>query len=173
MSNDLIVLCEGKYVSLVERNTWQFVTRRNITGIVGIVAVTPDKKILLVEQFRPPLNANCIELPAGLAGDHAGSESESLVTAAQRELEEETGYTASTFERLAAGATSAGLSDEVITLFFAHDVRKLHSVPTDASENITLHEVALGEVQTFLAHQRSLAKFIDMKVYAGLYFATR
>lgn len=173
MSTDLAILYQGRFLSLVQRGAWQFVTRRNICGIVGIIAVTADNKLLLVEQFRPPLNAICIELPAGLAGDHAGCESEPLEIAAGRELEEETGYTAGSFEQVAAGATSAGLSDEVITLFVARDLAKTHPGPTDHSENITLHEVLLDQVPAFLTRQQKLGKQIDMKVYAGLYFAGR
>ena len=53
---------------------------------VGIVAVTSDGRLLLVEQFRIPVGKNVIELPAGLVGDLPGQEEESLKLAAQREL---------------------------------------------------------------------------------------
>src|SRR5436190_21784999 len=89
------VLYEGKFRRYVRRGGWEYVARRNVTGIVGIIAVTDDGKLVLVEQFRPPVGKNVIEIPAGLAGDVAGSEHEALAEAARRELLEETGYEAS------------------------------------------------------------------------------
>src|SRR5215217_1288754 len=88
-------IAEGKRVRLVRRGDWEFVTRKKSSGIVAIVAVTDDYKLVLVEQYRPPVAKSVIELPAGLAGDEAGHEQEDLLTAARRELLEETGYEAS------------------------------------------------------------------------------
>src|SRR5688500_14489571 len=113
------VVAAGKYIELVRQGGWEFARRKGISGIVGIIAVTDDRKLLLVEQFRPPVGAQVIELPAGLAGDAVGHEKEDLADAARRELLEETGYEARRMERVAAGAASAGMTDEIITLFRA------------------------------------------------------
>src|SRR5205085_12602765 len=86
------VLYDGKHIQLVRRDRWEYARRKNLTGIVAIVAVTGDGKLILVEQYRPPVGARGIELPAGLAGDAAGEESEALAAAARRELLQETGY---------------------------------------------------------------------------------
>src|SRR4051812_22417920 len=94
MDNNVKTLCDGKHIRLVQKGKWEFVERKKVSGIVGIVAVTDDGKLILVEQFRPPVNKRVIEIPAGLAGDVAGREEESLETAARRELLEETGYEA-------------------------------------------------------------------------------
>ena len=80
------VVTSGKYVNLATRAGWEFVERKNICGIVGIVAVTDAGKLLLIEQYRPPMDKVVFELPAGLAGDIKGSESEDLAIAARREL---------------------------------------------------------------------------------------
>ena len=69
------------------------------TGVVAIVAVTPACELILTEQFRRSVNRRVIDLPAGLSGD--GPESEELVTAARRELIEETGYEARRLKLLA------------------------------------------------------------------------
>src|SRR5688500_1779052 len=111
------VVAEGKYVALVRQGTWEYAKRKGITGIVGVVAVTDDRKLVLVEQHRPAVGKRVIELPAGLAGDDERSAREELAAAARRELLEETGYEARDIERVAAGAASAGMTDEVITLF--------------------------------------------------------
>ena len=92
MSEPLQTRYEGRFLRMVARGHWEFVERANSTGVVAVLAVTPDDKILLVEQFRPPVEASVIEIPAGLAGDIAGEEDEDFSRAAVRELAEESGY---------------------------------------------------------------------------------
>jgi ADP-ribose pyrophosphatase len=75
------VLLDGKFLRYVRRGNWEFVQRKKVTGIVGIVAITAARKLLLVEQYRVPLKRNVIEIPAGLAGDVAGHETEPLENA--------------------------------------------------------------------------------------------
>src|SRR5271154_1531774 len=94
------IITSGKYVNLSTRRGWEFVERKNISGIVAIIAVTDERKLLLVEQYRPPMDKNVIELPAGLAGDARENQGEELERAARRELLEETGYEAREMERL-------------------------------------------------------------------------
>src|SRR5438093_387640 len=119
------ILCEGKHLRFLKRGGWEMVTRKDVTGIVGIVAVTDNDRLVLVEQFRPPLGKRVIEIPAGLAGDVAGHENEELLLAAKRELREETGYEAAQWRMAAEGATSAGLCDEIVTLFVAGKLKKV------------------------------------------------
>ncbi|MGE5611268.1 MAG: NUDIX hydrolase, partial [Bacillota bacterium] len=138
---ELETLAEGRFLRLVKSGTWEFVQRKNITGIVGIVAVTEDRKLILVEQYRPPVDKRVIEIPAGLVGDVAGKESELLVEAAKRELEEETGYQAREIVPLAVGTASAGMSDEVITLLKANGLTRVGNGGGDGSEQIVVHEV--------------------------------
>src|SRR5688572_21917414 len=120
------ILCDAKYLCLVRADGWEFVQRKHVSGIVGIIALTDDGKLILVEQYRPPVGKNVIEIPAGLAGDSASSAREELAAAAARELEEETGYHAGRMTLLASGTASAGLCDEIITLFRAEDLKKIH-----------------------------------------------
>ncbi len=164
-------LYDGKHIRLVSRGNWEYVTRKGVCGIVGFVAVTNEQKLLLVEQPRKPVAANVIELPAGLAGDQAGHDSEDLAVAARRELLEETGYEAAHMRHLVAGAASAGITDEMITLFLATGLAKTGSGAGDGSEQITLHEVPLADVESWSAMRRLEGKVIDLKVYAGLHFA--
>src|SRR3954470_2526008 len=88
------VIAEGRYITMVDDAGWEYVTRHGITGIVVLVAMTPAREIVLVEQYRPPVRRRVIELPAGLVGDVAGHEAETLSAAAHRELVEETGFQA-------------------------------------------------------------------------------
>jgi ADP-ribose pyrophosphatase len=164
-------MADGKYIRLVREGGWEFVKRKGISGIVAIVAVTDDQKLLLVEQYRPPVGRRVVELPAGLAGDVAGSENEALAAAAARELLEETGYAAGAMTLLGAGTASAGLSDEIITLFKATALTKAGPGDGDGSEQITLHEVPLAQAPQWLAAKVTQGCLIDLKVYGGLYFA--
>ena len=165
------VIADGKHIALVRRGGWEFARRKGVSGIVGIVAVTDDGKLVLVEQYRAPVRASVIELPAGLAGDAKGHEREDLAEAARRELLEETGYEAKRMERLAAGAASAGMTDEIITLFRATGLKKTGEGTGDETEDITLHEVPLADAVRWLAEQERGGKLVDLKVYCGLYFA--
>ena len=103
------VIHEGRYLRMVERGTWEYVERTHAGGLAAIIiAVTPEDRVLFVEQFRVPLQASTIEMPAGLVGDiHAG---ESIEVSAIRELEEETGWTAAHAEVLMIGPTSSGMA---------------------------------------------------------------
>jgi ADP-ribose pyrophosphatase len=164
------VIAEGKYIRLVRAGKWEYAKRKNATGIVAIVAVTNQQKLILVEQFRPPVGKSVVELPAGLAGDVAGSEKEEMAEAARRELLEETGYAAAGMTAVAEGPPSAGMSNEVITLFVAQGLKKLGDGAGDGSEQITLHEVSLGEVPAWLERKAREGKLIDLKIYSALYF---
>ena len=73
--------------------------------------------------------------------------------------------------RLAAGAASAGMTDEIITLFRATGLKKTGEGTGDETEDITVHEVALAEVVPWLVEQERSGKLVDLKVYCGLYFA--
>jgi ADP-ribose pyrophosphatase len=164
------IIAEGKHISLVARGGWEFAERNKISGIVGIVAVTDENQLVLVEQFRPPVNRRVIELPAGLAGDIAGSEHEALEIAARRELMEETGYEARQMIELTDGAVSAGITSEVITLFRAIGLRKTAKGGGDETESIVVHEIPVDQVHAWVQERRRDGAIVDFKVYAGLFF---
>lgn len=164
-------LGRGKYLKLVREGNWEFVSRVNAKGVVAVVAVTPDRRLVLTEQFRPAVGCRVIDLPAGLAGDVAGQEDEELQASALRELIEETGYNASELKHVANCPSSPGLTSEVISLFVAISVTKASSGGGVEGENITVHTPHIRGIQRWLATQTSSGKLIDGKVYAGLYFA--
>src|SRR5215471_5242671 len=113
------ILATGEFLSLIREGHWEYARRVNASGAAIIIAVTEEKKLLLVEQYRIPCHARTIELPAGIAGDERGAENEPLAEAARRELLEETGYAAEALEPLVTGPASSGATSEIITLFRA------------------------------------------------------
>jgi ADP-ribose pyrophosphatase len=163
------VLFEGHFLRVKKNDRWEYVERCKTSGIVAILAITDNRELILVEQFRVPVNKRVIEIPAGLAGDIAGKEAETPSEAAKRELLEETGYEAQRMEYLSEGPTSAGLSTEVITLFRAHDLKKVSKGGGDESENIQVHVVPLAELQSWIETRRQEGCLVDYKVFAALY----
>jgi len=168
-NNDKRIMWRGSHLDLVMRGSWEFVQRKNITGIVCIVAMTDDGKIVLVEQYRPPVLSRVIELPAGLVGDLPGQEAEPLEAAARRELVEETGYDAGRMELLFDGVPSAGLCDEHITFFLATELTKVGPGGGDRNEDITVLEAPLEGLLDYLdARVRGGVK-VDAKIFSPLY----
>ena len=163
----------GRHLRLVDRNGWEFVERPGIRGIVLVVGVTPGDGLLLVEQRREPVDANVVELPAGLAGDAESPADEPLEEAARRELVEETGWDAASMERLTAGPPSAGVTSEIVTFFRARGLSKVGPGGGVEGEAITVHEVPLAAVESFLAEREARGTLVDPKVWAGLWFARR
>jgi ADP-ribose pyrophosphatase len=163
------VLAEGRYLQLVDNAGWEYVTRHGITGVVVLVAVTPARELILVEQYRPAVRRRCIELPAGLVGDVSGHETESLVSAAHRELVEETGYEAQEMRELADGPIAVGVSDEIVTFFEARGLTRVGDGGGDDTEDIAVHVVPLATVRAFLQARRAEGLNVDPKIYAGLY----
>ncbi len=164
---------QGRYLLLQETNGWEYVRRRNRSDVVIIVAVTDDNKLLLVEQYRIPVAVRTIELPAGLVGDLLEQEDESLQQAAHRELLEETGYQAQSLSLLHRGPTSAGLTDEQVVIFRAHNLEQIDEGGGDDSEDITVHKVDLKQLPKWLDHQQKAGKALDPKIYAALYWLSK
>jgi len=173
VSNVLEILGEGKFIRLVRRNGWEWAERTNTAGGVIMLAVTDAKELVLVEQYRPPLGARVIELPAGLTGDEPDKVGEEPVEAACRELLEETGFESLLWEELLAGPSSAGLTTESYTLFLARGARRVAAGGGDSAEDITVHLAPLDDIDAWLADQRQQGAVVDPKIYGGLYFLTR
>ncbi len=164
------VLLAGKYLSLYKQNHWEFVKRNNCTGIVIILAKTKHDRILLVEQYRPPVRKRVIEFPAGLVNDHNPKKNESVLTAAKRELLEETGYHAKKMVKVIEGPVSSGLTSDLVTFVLAKGIQKISDGGGDHMENITVHEVPLKSAEEWLKTMVKKGYLLDPKIYAGLYF---
>jgi len=165
------ILAEGKYVRLVKRGRWEWVERTNCSSAVVMVAVTRERKVVFIEQYRHPLDAKVIELPAGLVGDRPGDGEEKRLTAARRELLEETGYASEHWKFVCEGPSSPGLATESYAMYLASDAYRVGEGGGDGTEEIAVHLVPLDDAETWLQEQRAAGFLVDPKVYAGLYFA--
>lgn len=163
------IVAETSHLRLIRQDGWEYVSRRQGKGVVAIVATDDEGNIILVEQYRPPVDGRVIELPAGIAGDLAGSEDESWSQAAQRELMEETGYEAERLVEVLHAVTSAGLTNESVRFLLAERVRRVSEGGGDASEEIEVHCVPLTKVNAWLTQQQQQGVMVDARVFTGLY----
>ena len=161
------IVWQGKYITAKRRGPWEYVSRSRGIGAAVILAIE-DGYVLLVEQYRVPLQARCLELPAGLVGDE--TEDEDVATSAARELEEETGYRPERIEIIGTFASSPGMVSETFTLVRAHGLTRVGDGGGVPGEDITVHRVAVADVADFIAVKRSEGVVIDVKMLALLQF---
>lgn len=170
MSENATIHFRGRFIGLMERDRWEYAFRTNAKGVVVMVPVTGAGELVLVEQYRIPVRGRVMELPAGLVGD-TGDADEDLRTAAQRELIEETGFRAAYFEELLTCPSTPGMSDEIVSIFYAGGLEKVGPGGGDGSENITVHRVPLASATSWLEARMAEGIMIDPKIYAGLFWA--
>ncbi len=166
------VLAEGKYIRLIDDDSWEYIERKRGRGVVAIAALTPDHKVLLVEQYRASMKASVLELPAGLVGDEADAH-EDYARAARRELLEETGYEAQEMIWLTQGPSSTGLTNEIIDYFEARGLTKINQGGGVGGENIKVHEAPLATIDQWLMDQMQQGMVVDPRIYIGLYFLNK
>jgi ADP-ribose pyrophosphatase len=164
-------LFETQWIRFQRIKHWDFVCRPHSNSCIGILAITPNNELVLVEQFRIPIQQYVIEIPAGLVGDEDAYKEESLAECATRELLEETGFRAETMSPLITSPTSAGLTSEIIHLFHAKKLVREHQGGGVGGENITVHLVPLTQLRQWLANQENQGKKIDFKIHAALWAA--
>ena len=96
---------------------WDFIGHK---GAAAVVAVTDEGKLVMVKQYRNALDRETIELPAG-ARDYVG---EPTRDCAERELKEETGYTAGKLTYLMTLRTTIAYCDELIDIYLATELSR-------------------------------------------------
>ena len=164
-------LFETRWLKLQRIGPWDFVRRPQADFCVGILAITPEHEILLVEQFRIPVQRQVIEIPAGIVGDEPEHHGESLAATAARELLEETGYRAGSITLLVETPTSAGLTAEIMHLYHATGLIREDAGGGVAGEDIIVHKVPLIKLRGWLHEQEAAGKMIDFKIHAALWLA--
>ena len=152
---------KGRFITAKRDGKWEYVSRSRGIGAAVILAVE-DGYVLLVEQYRVPIGANCIELPAGLIGDETAGEDP--LVAAGRELEEETGYRAETLEHCGQFYSSPGMVSESFTLVKASGLSKVSEGGGVEGENIIVHRIAVAELDSFIAGKRNVGIAVDVRL---------
>ena len=158
------IVWAGKFVTAKVKGKWEYVSRSRGIKAAVILAIDDADHVLLVEQFRVPLGKLCLELPAGLVGDDDSTPDEDAATAAVRELEEETGYTAARMELLGEFYSSPGMVSESFTLLRAHGLSQIGPGGGTDGEDITVHRVALSALPQFIETARARGLGIDVRL---------
>ena len=162
----------GRFIQARKRGKWEYVSRVGDVTAAVILAIDADDHVILIEQYRVPVSAPCIELPAGLVGDEQAGED--IAVAAARELEEETGYRAERMVSLGRFYASAGMSSEYFTLLRAEGLTRVGKGGGVAGENILVHRVLRAEVPAFVEAKRAQGCEVDVKLLlllAGVFLA--
>jgi len=116
-------------------------------GGVAMVAIDPDRNVLLVRQWRHAAGKALLEIPAGTLDRHPDGSIEEHLGAAKRELEEETGYRAARWTYLAGFYTAPGFTSELMHLYLAEDLSPPHEgrLGPDEDERLELERVPLAD----------------------------
>lgn len=114
------------------------------SGSVATLAVHDDGRVVLVRQYRYPVDRQVWELPAGRRDP-----AESPEAGARRELEEETGLRAARLEPLVTFFTTPGFCDEVMHLFRATGLRQDEARPEE-DERIEVRAVPIEEARAMI-----------------------
>jgi len=155
------VMWAGKFVRAVRRGKWEYASRANDIKAVVILA-EHDGKVILIDQPRVAPGCRCLELPAGLVGDDDPDATPE--STAVKELEEETGFTASRVERIGEFYASPGMLAESFTLVRAHGVRRIGEGGGDENEDINVHLVVRADIPDFVEQKRSEGFGVDVKL---------
>ena len=158
------VMWAGRFITAKTRGKWEYVTRSRGIRAAVILAIDEEDHVLLVEQFRVPLGKPCLELPAGLIGDHDHSAGEDATLAAARELEEETGYRPARVEVVGEFYSSPGMVSESFTLLTAHELTRVSDGGGVDGEDITVHRVPLAGLEQFIADAPQRGLGIDVRL---------
>ena len=161
-------LYEGEHLVFRRRRGWEYVEHRTAKESVMVFAQTREGAVVLVEEFRPAVDAAVVCLPAGLVGDEGPEDPES---AARRELSEETGYEATILRLLGRGPGSAGMSSEIVSFYYAPDVRRAGEQGAREREEIRVHVVPVAELADWTRAREAEGMLVDPNVWAGLCLA--
>jgi 8-oxo-dGTP pyrophosphatase MutT (NUDIX family) len=165
------ILGQGRWLSLQEIQfldsegkvrSWECVRRQGGRGAASMVATVEkmgEPHVILVKQFRPPVNGFVIELPAGLIDAEEGAES-----TAKRELAEETGWRGEAIEVGPFVLNSPGLSDERTALVRIEASRE-EKTNFDGAENIEVLVVPLRGLKKRLLEEEKNGAHLDGKLW--------
>ncbi len=162
------VLWEGNFLRsllITYRNTrgrvirWEAYQRIGTKGIVAVVPFSRDGEVILIKQYRPPVDRYVIEFPAGL-----NDKNEPLETVAKRELLEETGFVSDRLIPLMSGPLSSGASTEILTVYLALDAVDTGAQGLDEIEEIEVLRIPEKDFYKVLFLLPDDETYVDLKV---------
>jgi ADP-ribose pyrophosphatase len=112
---------------------------------VNVIALTPTNDVVLLRQYRVGIAKVCLEIPGGMVDP-----GEDALTAAARELVEETGYTAPEWRRLGVLSTNPAIFNNYLHSYLALGATKTHAQKLDGSEIVEVETVPLAKVTDLL-----------------------
>lgn len=118
-------------------------------GAVAIIPITKQNKMIMVKQYRKPMEKVLLEIPAGKIDP---GETEQPNKTAVRELEEETGYCAASLTFVTSMYVSPGFANELLHIYYAQDLQKVPNPrPMDDDEILELYQLTLDEAKEAIA----------------------
>jgi ADP-ribose pyrophosphatase len=173
------VLHQGRYLTFridtIERADGTRSTRDIVghPGAVAVIAIDAEDRVLLVRQWRTPALRVLLEIPAGtLDVDAATGVVENPEIASRRELEEETGYRAVTWQMLASFWTAPGFASELLHLYLATDLEPAHPderLGPDEDEHLRLERLPFADAVAAVER----GEIADAKSILGLLWVER
>ncbi|MFZ0453689.1 MAG: NUDIX hydrolase [Ignavibacteriaceae bacterium] len=133
-------------------------------GGAVVVAVKNDGKIIMVNQFRYPLQKKIFELPAGKLDNN-----ENPYNCAVRELEEETGYKAKKVEKLGQIYTTPGFCTEILHIYLAKELIHGDHNREEGEQGMEVFEFSKKEIEEKILH----GEITDSKTICGIYLAQK
>lgn len=128
---------------------------------VSVIAINSANQIILVEQFRYPTQTNSLELPGG------NTDGQNPLTAAKRELLEETGLIARKWKLLSKFQPANGVSNEACYLFLAKDLKRSKKQKKQGDEDTTPTKMSLKKIFSMIKK----GKILDAHTITGLSLA--
>jgi ADP-ribose pyrophosphatase len=130
-------------------------------GGAVVIPIKADGKVILVKQFRYPLQKTLIELPAGKL-----EKGEDPLVCATRELEEETGYKAKEIKKLGAIYTAPGYCTEILHIYSAKGLTPGNHNREEGEFGMEILELTMGEIEKMIAS----GEINDAKTIVGIHY---
>jgi len=130
-------------------------------GGAVVVPIKDDGKIILVKQFRYPLQNTLIELPAGKL-----DKDEDPLVCATRELEEETGYKAKEIKKLGKIYTAPGYCTEILHIYSARGLTPGNHNREEGEQGMEIFELSINEIEKMITN----GEITDAKTIVGIFY---
>ena len=129
---------------------------------VCAMALTENNEVILVKQYRHPVEKNILELPGGFV-----DKGETAEMAIARELQEETGYRFTHFKNLGRTAANPGVLNNFTTLYLATGGKKVAEQKLDFNEEIEIKLFSLEEVRKMLMNNEIIQAMHALCIFYG------